>query len=171
LSKRHHDNYEMSTRERILKVLSHTSNDFEVFELLEKFADVAQSKNDVMLLVDFLERNQNPIVRHEAAAQLLELARDKPMLMKRVKQKVLEALMKRASDDANVTSRHEAIEVLGYLGDEKAIPVLRPNLNHENEDIRYTARIALDVLQFRLDRKLNASELWKAIVDGRHLGT
>ena len=151
------------TKKEILHVLLQGDRDYLVFGVLDKFADLANNKKDLDLLLKLLEKHPNPIVRHEVAAQLAKLRMKSPHLFARTKRLVINALLECVSKDKSPTARHEAIEALGYVGDLSVLPIMRTFLSDSDADIRSTTRIAIDILRFRLKKGNLPLRLWKAM--------
>ena len=66
--------------------------------------------------------------------------------------------------DVYDTPARNAMEALAYIGDESALPILENLINDTNTDIRCTARIARDILQFRLKNRVSGAEFSGALV-------
>ncbi|HZS74069.1 MAG TPA: HEAT repeat domain-containing protein [Candidatus Nitrosotalea sp.] len=148
----------------IRNVIQSSKDDHIVFELIERFADLADSRDDLIFLIDLLEHHENSIVRHEVAAQLVEIRMRKPHLFTDMDRLVMNALVKCAVNDKSTTARHEAIEALGYVGDSKVLDVLEKLIQDKEEDIKHTAKIAVNMIKFRLETKTEPSQLWKEML-------
>lgn len=158
------DDDQVASKSEILRILQTSSKDYVVFELLEHFAELADAESDVIVLLEFLEHHQNSIVRHEAAAQIAELWMRNTKIFRRNKRKVISALLRSSLKETSPTARHESIEALGYIGNRSTTVSLKMLFNNSNEDISRTARIACDMILFRIKNKSQPSSLWKSIV-------
>lgn len=157
----------MSTHKEELRMLLRDPSVFTRFEVLEQFAKIVDEESDVVILQSLLAHDPDPIVRHEAAAQLLQVETNKPELTASLRNQIQQALMKSVREDESVIVRHEAMEALAYVGDESALRVLGDLADDANTDIKCTARIARDILQFRLENKLKGSEFSSALISKR----
>jgi HEAT repeat protein len=135
------------------------------FEVLERFSDLADCEDDVRSMINLLENDGDPCVRHEAAAQLIRIEEKKPHLMTNLRQRAIAALLERALNDESTVVRHESIEVLGYIGDERSLQNLTELAMEENLDIRSTAEIALRTAERRIKRGVKASSLCADIIE------
>ena len=140
------------------------------FEILERFSDLADCEEDVRSMIKILEKDADPCVRHEAAAQLFRIEEKKPHLMVNLKREAVAALLDKAWNDESTVVRHESIEVLGYIGGEDALKNLTELATHENLDIRSTAEIAFRTAERRIKQGIKASALCTDIVDHWHGG-
>src|SRR5207245_1055340 len=113
---------------------------YKRFEALEHYTTLADTETDVLNLVRVLESDSDPIVRHEAAAQLLRVETSKPLLTANVRHVIRDALIKTIREDGSVIVRHEAMEALAYVGEDDALFVLESLLDDPNMDIKCTAR-------------------------------
>jgi HEAT repeat protein len=129
------------------------------FEILERFSDLADCEDDVHSIINVLENDGDPCVRHEAAAQLFRIEEKKPHLMTNLKQRAIAALWDKAWNDESTVVRHESIEVLGYIGGEESLENLTALAMDENLDIRSTAEIAFRTAEHRIKRRIGASAL------------
>src|SRR3989344_4402813 len=101
---------------------------------MENIADEAS----IQALVQALETDPSPIVRHECAFALGETATPE----------FAAASLKRACEkDPNIFVRHEAILALATLGDKKHIPFIETFLKDKDPEIVESAEIALQRLQ------------------------
>jgi HEAT repeat protein len=146
----------------MLRILNEGSA-YERFEVLEHYGKLAEDESDVLHLLAVLQDDKDPIVRHEAAAQLLKLETTKPSVTARVRERMCEALRGSIRNDPSVIVRHEAMEALAYIGNEENLSVLQSLIEDPNSDIQFTARIAYDMLRFRLQKNIAGSELGAAI--------
>jgi HEAT repeat protein len=155
----------------VLDVLKNSADAYVAFDLLGELADFADSRSDILLLLDYVENHRDPIVRHEASAQLAELWRKRPLLFRGISQRVIASLLRAARDDESSLARHEAIEALGFIGDASVIQSLR-NLQEQekNEDVNHTAKIALDILEFCQTNHVGLKDVSQSIikVDKKH---
>lgn len=145
-------------------MIKSSKDDYVVFELIEQFADFADSPDDLMFLLDLLEHHENSIVRHEVAAQLAEIRIKKPHIFANMDELIINTLVKCAVNDKSITARHEAIEALGYIGNDKMLNVLEKLMQDKEEDIRLTAKIAANMIKFRLQTGVELSQLWKEML-------
>jgi HEAT repeat protein len=149
----------------VLEVLKNSADAYVAFDLLGELADFADSQSDILLLLDYVGNHRDPIVRHEASAQLAELWRKRPRLFQGISQQVISVLLKAASEDESPLARHEAIEALGFIGDASVIQSLRNLQEREkNEDVNHTARIALDIIEFCQASHVGLEDVSQAIV-------
>ncbi len=97
-----------------------------------------KSEAAVPLLCEALKEDSSPLVRHEAAFAMgqLEFRSAVPAL--------LEAMEK----DSSVLVRHESAVALGSIGDERAREGLISRLADVDEDVRFSAEVALADLDF-----------------------
>jgi HEAT repeat protein len=137
-------------KDKIRQILNITTDPSIRFELLEKFSDLASCEDDVRSLIELLENDPDPCVRHEAAAQLYRLEERKPRLMINLREKAVASLLDKACNDESTVVRHESIEVLGYVGGEECLDNLRQLATNEDLDIRSTAEIALRTAERRM---------------------
>lgn len=151
-------------KQDVLKVIKSSKDDHIIFELVEQFADLADSPDDLMFLLDLLEHHENSIVRHEVAAQLAEVRIKKPHIFANMDELIISTLVKCAVNDKSITARHEAIEALGYIGNEKILNTLESLMQDKEEDVRLTAKIAFNMIKFRLQTKVELSQLWKEML-------
>ena len=151
-------NMENKKKESLFRLL-HDPAAFARFEILEHYTDFVESEEDIGPLQEVLTLDPDPIVRHEAAAQLLKIETKRPELTANLKQQIQSALVKSIHEDSSVIVRHEAMEALAYIGNEDALPILQGLVNDSNSDIKCTALIARDILLFRLKHSLKGSEL------------
>lgn len=151
-------------KQDVLDMIKSSKDDYVVFELIEQFADLADSPDDLMFLLDLLEHHENSIVRHEVAAQLAEIRIKKPLIFGNMDELIINTLVKCAVNDKSITARHEAIEALGYIGNDKMLNVLEKLMQDKEEDIRLTAKIAANMIKFRLQTGVELSQLWKKML-------
>ena len=151
-------------KQDVLNVIKSSKDDYIIFELIEQFADLADSSDDLMFLLDFLEHHENSIVRHEVAAQLAEIRIKKPHIFANMDELIIGTLVKCAVNDKSITARHEAIEALGYIGNDKILNTLERLMQDPEEDIRLTAKIAVNLIKFRLQTEVELSQLWKEML-------
>jgi HEAT repeat protein len=154
------------TKAALTKTLRESKEEFVTFELMGKFADMADSRGDINLLLNLLEKHPDSIVRHEAAAQLAANWKKRPGVFETYGHRIICGLLKTAMDDRSVVARHEAIESLGYLGDESILSDLERLIHDDNEDIRRTAKIAVDVVKYRKKNRVSFSRLWIPMLKG-----
>ncbi len=139
----------MNNKNKLIAALSDKSS-FKRFGVLEDYAIIADSEDDIDRMLRIAEYDPDPIVRHEAIAELVHLEIKKPSLTTRFRYKIQEYLIRRIHHDKSVVVRHEAIEALAYFGDEKSVIVLQNFLKGLNSDIRCSAQISYNLLVFRL---------------------
>jgi len=150
-------------KQMLLKLLEAKAA-FTRFEILEHYADFADAEADIFPLQKVLAQDPDPIVRHEAAAQLLKIETKKPGLTVNLRPQIQAALIKSVCEDNSVIVRHESMEALAYIGDRGAMSVLESLVGHANADINCTAKIACDILRFRLLNKLSGAEISDALM-------
>src|SRR5881628_3665297 len=92
----------------------------------------------VCMLADMKREDASPLVRHEAAFAMGQLA------FKSGVPSLLEAMAR----DESVLVRHESAVALGSIGDERARPGLMTALEDVDEDVRLSAEVALADLEF-----------------------
>ena len=97
-----------------------------------------KDENAVPPLAKVLREDPSPLVRHEAAFVLGQLG------FKSSVPSLIEAM----SEDESVLVRHESAVALGSIGDEKARDELEKAVRDHDEDVRYSAEIALADLAF-----------------------
>jgi|ERR1041385_551529 HEAT repeat protein len=134
------------------------------FEILERFSDLADCENDVRTMLKLLETDADPCVRHEAAAQIYRIEEKKPQLMTNLREQAIATLIDKAWNDESTVVRHESIEVLGYLGDERSLKDLSELATDKNLDISSTAEIALRTAQRRMAWGIGADTLCSDII-------
>jgi len=89
-------------------------------------------------LAKVLREDPSPLVRHEAAFVLGQLGF----------KSAVPALMEAMGNDDSVLVRHESAVALGSIGDERARSDLEKAAKDLDEDVRYSAEIALADLAF-----------------------
>lgn len=89
-------------------------------------------------LAKVLRDDPSPLIRHEAAFVLGQLGF----------KSAVPALMEAMAEDGSVLVRHESAVALGSIGDERARSGLEKAANDMDEDVRYSAEIALADLAF-----------------------
>ncbi|HZD13341.1 MAG TPA: HEAT repeat domain-containing protein [Candidatus Binatus sp.] len=89
-------------------------------------------------LARVLRDDSSPLIRHEAAFVLAQLG------FKSAVVSLIEAMEK----DESVLVRHESAVALGSIGDERARISLEKAVGDSDEDVRYSAEIALADLAF-----------------------
>ncbi len=136
---------------------------YQRLELLEYLTEKARTTDEAQEILSVFEDDPDPIVRHEAAAQLIRLERENPNVVSPLKVKIREALI-RGPQDKSVVIRHEALESLAYIGDESTLEILQASIGDANPDVSNTAKLAYEVLAFRLKHNLKPSELSKAFL-------
>lgn len=136
---------------------------YQRLELLEYYAVQAKTVDGVQEILLVFEKDPCPIVRHEAAAQLIRLERDRPDIVFPLRVKIRQALI-RGLQDKSVVVQHEVLESLAYIGDESTLDTLRTAMSDVNTDVSNTAKLAYEILAFRLERNLKPGELAKAIL-------
>ena len=134
------------------------------FEVLERFPELADCESDIQFLIDILQNDHDPCVRHEAAAQLYRIEEKKPQLMANLRPRVVSALFERAWNDESVVVRHESIEVLGYIADEQSLDALRRLTTDVNLDISSTAEIALRTATRRIAEGIETRDLCSELI-------
>lgn len=134
------------------------------FEILERFSDLADCEDDVRSMLKLLETDVDPCVRHEAAAQIYRIEEKKPHLMTNLRDQAIATLIDKAWNDESTVVRHESIEVLGYLGDERSLKDLSELSTDKNLDISSTAEIALRTAQRRMAWGIGADTLCSDII-------
>lgn len=122
------------------------------FEAIDRLRIVPLNKREVCKILDILERHPDMMVRHEAAFVLLELEETNPRLLKKMRPDITAALSRRVKYDKSLVVRHETLEALGYVGDESCLSLLRLSAKNRNKDIRESALVALQLLEFRLNK-------------------
>lgn len=151
-------------KQEVLNMIKSSKDDHVIFELVEQFADLADSEDDLMFLLDLLEHHENSIVRHEVAAQLAEIRIKKPHIFANMDELIIRTLVKCAVNDKSITARHEAIEALGYIGNDTILNTLEELMQDKEEDIRLTAKIAFNMIKLRLQSGVELSQLWKEML-------
>lgn len=106
-------------------------------EILETKLDAARKKLEIFL-VHVLERDEDPVIRHEAAFVLGKL-KDRNTINGDLASR---ALCLTVNKDASLIVRHEALEALCSFEGEAVGALLEQFLDHENTDIRATAAIS-----------------------------
>src|SRR5437867_10558253 len=154
----------MQNKKSSLRKLLRDKSAFTRFEILEQYAMIADDADDIIPIQRALAEDPDPIVRHEAAAQLLKIETSKPELSEGLKRQIQNALLKSVLKDQSVIVRHEAMEALAYIGDESALPILENLIDDANTDIKCTARIARDILIFRLKNGVSGAEFSGALI-------
>lgn len=98
-------------------------------------------RDGVPLLRRVLFEDPNPLIRHDAAFGLAEIEDVRA-----------QHLLIRALRDINRLVRHEAADMLGWVGNRKAINALKSLLNEQDEDsiVADTARFAIEMIEYRL---------------------
>lgn len=152
----------ISRKNEFLKILREGSA-YERFEALEHFTALISNEADVLHLITILHNDDDPIVRHEAAAQLLRAETIKPDATGDMRAIICAALVKALEKDSSIIVQHEALEALAYIGDAETLRVLDSFRNSPNPDIRSAANVAFDMLCFRISKSVRASDLGKAI--------
>lgn len=112
--------------------------------LLDLCAGVSPEDGEFIegVLVRVLEKDTDPIVRHEAAFTLYKLS-----TMHHISgMQALESLCNSARSDISTVARHEAAESLGFFHDPRSLTTLQGLLNDPNPDVVATARISLERL-------------------------
>ncbi len=97
-----------------------------------------KDENAVPPLAKVLREDESPLVRHEAAFVLGQLGFKSS----------IPSLMEAMSRDESVLVRHESAVALGSIGDESAKDGLERTVKDLDEDVRYSAEIALADLAF-----------------------
>jgi len=97
-----------------------------------------KDENAVPPLAKVLREDVSPLVRHEAAFVLGQLGF----------RSSVPALVEAMSRDESVLVRHESAVALGSIGDERAREGLEKRVQDPDEDVRYSAEIALADLAF-----------------------
>src|SRR6266404_3744554 len=69
----------VARKHELLTILGNGSS-YERFEALEHYVAVANNEIDVLFLIEMLQNDGDPMLRHEAAAQLLRLDAINPRL-------------------------------------------------------------------------------------------
>jgi HEAT repeat protein len=115
-------------------------------------------------MINILENDHDPCVRHEVAAQLYRIEERKPQLMANLRTRVVSALFDRAWNDESVVVRHESIEVLGYIADAQSLSALRRLTVDENLDISSTAEIALRTATRRIAEGIKTHDLCSELI-------
>jgi len=146
-------------KEEIIRILQSDEPAFIRFELLEALVDYADGEEDVRLMLSILRHDKDPMIRHEVAAQLLRLEQTKPELMYLLKKTILALLKETVVNDESVIVKHEALEAIGYIGEQEELNFLLSYTRDLNEDIRTTSQVAYESLRYRIDNNIGASEL------------
>lgn len=148
----------------IKKVLKQSTCAFEKFEILEHYAKFSNSEDDVKFLLEILRTDNDPIVRHEASAQLLRIEMFYSNISIDLRDEILESLIDRVKNDSSVIVIHECLEAIGYIASENEIQFLRDIIStYENADIVSTAFIALKALELRINKNLEPGQFWDEI--------
>lgn len=141
---------------------------FARLELLDYCAMQITAPEQIEEILRVVKEDTDPIVRHEAVAQLVRLKREKGNLFtKRVDERI-RAMFLAALDDNSVVVRHEILEALAYFGDATILETLRHHADDAEPDIRHTARLALELLQFRLNRGIEVCDLISSLFTLKH---
>jgi len=159
------DKKSLSEKEIIVAIILSDLDDFKRFEVMERFAALADSKDDVRTLLWVLANDRDPMVRHEAAAQLLKLGEGRADLVSPMKSRIVEALTKAILQDPYMMARHESLEALAYIADEKSSAFLNETLRSQNIDVRASARFATGLLNYRISNRLAGDEVYHKIID------
>jgi HEAT repeat protein len=93
-------------------------------------------------LIQVLEKDIDPIVRHEAAFTLYKLYNRGQISGERA----LKSLCNSAYHDVSTVARHESAESLGFFRHPQAFETLNELLKDPNPDVVATARISLERL-------------------------
>jgi hypothetical protein len=152
-------------KEKITTILKCESDPSIRFEVLEKFYSLVDCEDDVRFIINVLQNDEDPCVRHEAAAQLFRIEEKKPTLMINLKRQTIAALLDKAYNDESIVVRHESIEALGYIGDEHSLTSLEKLSKDKNLDIRSTAEIAFHTAERRIKDGVRASDLTAHIIE------
>jgi len=104
--------------------------------------DPADGEFTVSALIQVLEKDVDPIVRHEAAFALYKLYNRGQISGEHA----LEALCNSAQNDSSVVVRHESAESLGFFRFPQAFEVLNQLAYESEPDVAATARISLERL-------------------------
>ncbi|MBS1593175.1 MAG: HEAT repeat domain-containing protein [Bacteroidetes bacterium] len=155
----------MNTKELIKSIISGNAKDFKRFELLENFAIICDSKEDIEFLVNILTCDRSSVVRHEAAAQLLKIEQKKPWVLKPMKSYVIRKLLNVVITDTSLVAKHESVEALSYIGDSSVLIELNKLIENSGEDeISDTIQLAIETIEYRIVKNINAHELSDAIL-------
>ncbi len=136
---------------------------YQRLELLEYCAEQAATTEEVQQILSVFEGDADPIVRHEAVAQLLRIERNRPHLIAPIQELVRVALVK-GIQDKSVVVRHEVLETLAYFGDESTLAILQNSIGDTEPDVSSTAKLSYELLSFRLQHNLRACELQNALL-------
>ncbi|HEV7601962.1 MAG TPA: hypothetical protein VGO49_17115 [Bradyrhizobium sp.] len=147
-------------KEEIVAILRTETDACVRFEMLENFYEAADSEADILLLLSILNNDEDPCVRHEAAAQLFRIEEKKSHLFSPMtKNMAIKSLFTRAKYDESVVVRHESIEALGYLVDFDRLGCFDSFVQSENLDIQSTAKISAKVARYRIEKNIPASSI------------
>lgn len=155
------------TKENIKAIIVGGQADFKRFEMMESFAKYADEPEDIKFLVSVLKNDNSSVVRHEAAAQLLKIEQKKPWLLEQLKEYVIEELLNVVMNDKSLVARHESVEALSYIGDKNVLVRLDEIIKteDENNEIIETVKIARDIIEYRIIKDIQASELSRTIIN------
>jgi HEAT repeat protein len=145
-----------------LKVLT-SGSAYQRFEALEHYTSAADNASDVSNLIRILKNDTDPIVRHEAAAQMLRLETINPSVTANMHKVICDALVQAILTDPSIIVKHEAMEALSYVGDSSALEIFERLVDNPNCDIQSTAKLSYEMLRFRLEKEVAASGLGAAI--------
>jgi len=116
-------------------------------------ADIG-GEESVAVLSQVLLRDPSPLIRHEAAFTLGQLGR----------RSAVPALAKAMLSDSSKLVRHESAVALGSLGAHSARAELEQATSDPDVDVRLSARVALDYLDY-LRKRPDARLSWNGRLD------
>jgi len=108
---------------------------YEIQEAMWRVENREQTGNEIKMIIEALRKDPSPIVRHEAAFALGEIASIE----------AVEALAHAVLHDHSPLVRHESAEALGWIPTEASRRALEEALNDSDADVVATARISLDM--------------------------
>lgn len=150
----------------IQKILIEEENSFKRFEILEHYSKFAQGSSDIDFLLKLILTDNDPMVRHEVAAQLLRMMMFRSDITRGYAHPILGAFKERIQNDSSIVVRHECLEAVGYLGDKDDLAYLQELIEENSHpDVVSTARISLEALKYRLDFSLGPEDFWDKIVE------
>lgn len=151
-------------KSKIIKILTFEKDPSIRFEVLEKFYSYVEDDNDINLIINILDDDPDPCVRHEAAAQLFRIELKKNDLLQNLKSKAIEILFRKATTDPSIVVQHESIEALAYLVGPEHLEQLRVFIDSNDLDIQSTATIAFHTAKKRIESKTPARDLSSLLI-------
>ena len=144
---------------------SHPKAEALRFLSLEKLGDLINTNNEVSKLLEILEFDPSPMIRHEVCFQIYKVCSSYPRIYEKRHKSILKKLMERYSLEESMLVRHEILEIIPYFGEPETLLEIKKIFNDKEPDIRSTAKTAYGVLELRLNKKFN--ELSKMKISNR----